>query len=140
MWFEENNQECVIRWNDNQVVIVRSKFFAVDLVGHVSRYSRKQKKKIQVSQFHMTSQYIKFMGGIDLADNLLANYCIRIRDKKYFCNVFLPLKIAQVFVGIGSLVLKLTLTQYNLNPYRINFIEFIIALTRYALFRRLSPK
>ena len=43
-------------------------------------------------------------------------------------------------VRIESLVLKLTLTQYNQNPYRINFIEFIIALTRYALFRRLSPK
>ena len=43
-------------------------------------------------------------------------------------------------VRIRSLVLKLTLTQYNQNPYRINFIEFIIALSRYALFCHLSPK
>ena len=42
-------------------------------------------------------------------------------------------------LGLG-VWFKLTLTQYNQNQYRINFIEFIIALTRYALFRRLSPK
>ena len=41
---------------------------------------------------------------------------------------------------IGNLVLKLTLTQYNQNLYQINFIEFIIAVPRYALFRHLFSK
>ena len=53
------------------------------------------------------------------------------------------------FFRIRSLVLKLTLTQYNQNLYQINFLEFItvktrlclrVALSRHALFRRLSTK
>ena len=52
-------------------------------------------------------------------------------------------------LGLGVLVLKLTLIKYNQNLFQINFIEFIIvkarfclrvALPRYALFRRLSTK
>ena len=42
-------------------------------------------------------------------------------------------------LGLESLF-KLTLTQYNQNLYQINFIEFIIALSRYALFCDLSTE
>ena len=57
--------------------------------------------------------------------------------------------LSENFGRIRSLVLKLTLTQYNQNLIQINFIEFItvktrlclrVALLRYALFRRLSTK
>ena len=49
---------------------------------------------------------------------------------------------ANTFVRIRSLVLKLTLTQYKqtYDVYQINFIEFIIALSRYALFCHLSTE
>ena len=43
-------------------------------------------------------------------------------------------------VRIKRFGFKLALTQYNQNLYRINFIEFIIALSNYALFRYLSSK
>ena len=63
-----------------------SNFLAVDPVGLVSRFSRKEKRKIQVSQPHMISQNNKFMGGVDLADNMLAS--IRIRGKKWWWRIF----------------------------------------------------
>ena len=75
----------------NQAVTLGSNFLAVDPVGRVSRFSRKEKRKIQVSQLHMISQYNKFMGGVDLADNMLANYRIRIRGKKVVVANFFQL-------------------------------------------------
>ena len=36
----------------------------------------------------MILQYNKFMGGVDLADNMLANYCICIRGKKWWWRIF----------------------------------------------------
>ena len=43
-------------------------------------------------------------------------------------------------LGLERVYFKLTLTQYNQNQYRINFIESIIALSHYALFRHLSTE
>ena len=48
-------------------------------------------------------------------------------------------EVYKMVLGLG-VCFKLTLTQYNQNLYQINFIEFIIALSSYALFRRLSTK
>ena len=43
-----------------------------------------------------------------------------------------------VLLGLESVCFKLTLTQYNQNLYQINFIEFTIALSHYALFCHFS--
>ena len=56
LWFEENKQVCFIRWNGNQAVTMGSNFLAVDLVGHVSHFSRKE-IKIQVSQHHKKTSH-----------------------------------------------------------------------------------
>ena len=48
-WFEENNQVCIIRWNDNQAVTMGSNFLALDPVDHVSHFSRKKKRKFKLA-------------------------------------------------------------------------------------------
>ena len=78
--------------------------------------------------------------------------CLEILGNSYISVMFLiqtKKNKIKSFVRIRSLILKVTLTQYNQNLYQINFIEFIIvktrlclrvALSRYALIRHLSTK
>lgn len=86
--FEKKNQVCITRWNDNKAVTVGSNFLDVEPISTVSRFSRSERKRVQVSQPYMISQYNKYMGGVDLADNMVANYRIRIRGKKWWWPIF----------------------------------------------------
>jgi hypothetical protein len=47
-----------------------------------------QKKKVIVTQPRLIEQYNHKMGGVDLCDNLVANYRIRIRGKKWWWPIF----------------------------------------------------
>ena len=53
------------------------------------RYNRKERKHVQIKQPKVIKQFNKHMGGIDLADNMVANYRIGIRGKKWWWPIFL---------------------------------------------------
>lgn len=80
--YEEKNGIIFVRWNDNSVVTLGSAFGKKHPIQNVSRYSRTQKKKVLVPQPRLIEQYNSKMGGVDLCDNFVANYRIRIRGKK----------------------------------------------------------
>lgn len=79
--FEEEKEICITRWNDNKAVIVGSNFLGIEPISSVSRFSRSERKKVQVGQPKLITEYKKFMGGVDLADNMVSNYRIRVRSK-----------------------------------------------------------
>lgn len=58
----------IVRWNDNSVVSIATKYDTVTPVKLVNRYSRVQKKKISVPQPKVISSYNQHMGEIDRAD------------------------------------------------------------------------
>lgn len=86
--YEEQNKIIVVRWNDNSVVTLGSTFGKIEHVKNVSRYSRKQRKKVSVPQPNLIEQYNNKMGGVDLCNNLVANYRIKIRGKKWWWPIF----------------------------------------------------
>lgn len=45
------------------------------------RYDRKQRKMVTIEQPHLVNEYNHLMGGVDLFDNAMNNYRIRIRGK-----------------------------------------------------------
>lgn len=53
----------------------------IEPIHAAKRYDRKQKKPISVKKPSMTYNYNKNMGGVDLHDNDIANYRIKIREK-----------------------------------------------------------
>lgn len=55
----------------------------------VRRFSRKERKNINIPQPHMISEYNRHMGGVDLLDNAVANYRISIRGKKWWWPLFI---------------------------------------------------
>lgn len=48
------------------------------------RYDRKQRKMVAIEQPYLVNQYNKYMGGVDLFDNAMNNYRIRVRGKKWY--------------------------------------------------------
>lgn len=67
-----------------QVVTLLSNFLSHTPMGHAKRYDRKQRKLVTIEQPHLVDQYNHRMGGVDLFDNAVNNYRIRIRGKKWY--------------------------------------------------------
>ncbi|KFM79969.1 PiggyBac transposable element-derived protein 3, partial [Stegodyphus mimosarum] len=71
-----------VQLNDYLVLTVGSKFEKSQPIKSVSCYSRMQKKKVFVPQLHLIEQYNAKMGKVDLCNNLVAKYKIRVCGKK----------------------------------------------------------
>ncbi|XP_046392163.1 piggyBac transposable element-derived protein 3-like [Ischnura elegans] len=82
-----NGDILVTRWNDNAVVTMMTNCIQG---GNkvVNRYSRKEKKNVTVPIPLAIAEYNKFMGGVDLCDQLLAMYRVNIRTKKWWWPFF----------------------------------------------------
>ena len=73
-------------WKDNKPVYVASNYDGVTPVVLKRRYSRTDKKHIQVDCPKMIDSYNKRMGGVDMVDRFLSEYRPSMRGKKWwFC-------------------------------------------------------
>ncbi|KAK9680482.1 Transposase IS4 [Popillia japonica] len=73
----------VIRWMDNSEVTIATNYDTIEPMVTVQRFSKEKKKKVGVPQPLAFNNYNRYMGGVDLHDNGVANYRIGIRGKKY---------------------------------------------------------
>lgn len=87
--YDHVNEISVLRWNDNSVVTVATNCESTEPNVFVKRYNRKEKKYISIPQPNMIANYNKYMGGVDLHDNAVANYRINIRGKKWWWPLFI---------------------------------------------------
>ena len=84
---DEQNEVIVCRWNDNNVVNMCSNTVGIEPISMATRYSAKEKKKIQVKQPHMVKVYNEHMGGVDRMDQNVSKYRIAIRGKKWYACI-----------------------------------------------------
>jgi len=109
-------QTLVVRWNDNSVVTVITNTCTVLPIVSAKRYNRKEHKEVMIPQPNLVAEYNKFMGGVDLHDNGIANYRIKIRGKKWWWPLFINM--------IDSTVVN-SWKIYNIaNETKISQIEF----------------
>ncbi|KAJ8941966.1 hypothetical protein NQ314_010185 [Rhamnusium bicolor] len=85
---ERTNGIIFTRWLDNSVVTVASNCYGISPMNQVKRYSRKDKKHIQVSRPFVIGEYNSGMGGTDLMDGGVNCYRIGIRSKKWWWCIF----------------------------------------------------
>ncbi|XP_040573820.2 piggyBac transposable element-derived protein 3-like [Lepeophtheirus salmonis] len=87
---EEVYTDCVslVKWKDNKVVSVASNKMRAQPLQKVKRWDRKQKKYIYIDIPNSICIYNKYMGGVDLFDQQVAAYRIRIRSKKWWWPLF----------------------------------------------------
>ena len=86
--YASDEKNMLVRWCDNSVVSVASNCTLTESTKLVRRWSRQQKKTIEVTMPEMVHTYNRNMGGVDLFDQFVANYRIRIRSKKWWWPFF----------------------------------------------------
>lgn len=76
-----NSGVCVAKWLDNNSEYVALNFAGVEPVGKVKRWSDAEKCKKEIDCPLIVLQYNKGMGGVDLADMLIALYRIPCKTR-----------------------------------------------------------
>jgi hypothetical protein len=79
-----DQSQIVTRWNDNSAVTLISSCLGDRPLGTAKRYSKEQKKYLEVPQPHVVSEYNKFMYGVDRFDQNNNHLRIAIGGKKWY--------------------------------------------------------
>ncbi|CAK6972410.1 piggyBac transposable element-derived protein 3-like [Scomber scombrus] len=79
---------AVVKWADNKTVTLVSSCASVIPVGQVRRYSKEEKKKISVPCPKIVSEYNTHMGGVDLADMMIALYRTPAKSHRWYLALF----------------------------------------------------
>lgn len=78
----------ITRWNNNSVVTLASNCPGVQPAGVAKRWSRAERKCVDVPQPFVVSQYNRYMGGVDRMHQNTAAYNITIRSRKWWWALF----------------------------------------------------
>lgn len=79
----------VVRWNDNSIVNLVSNKVGVHPIQTARRWSRAEKKKVDVPQPFLIRHYNRTMGGVDRMDQNIEKYRVGIRSKKWWWSIFI---------------------------------------------------
>lgn len=85
---DTRNGLVVVRWNDNSVVNTVSNMVGVEPVQTAKRWSRAERKRIEISQPFVIKHYNSTMGGVDRMDQNVEKYRSSIRSKKWWWALF----------------------------------------------------
>ena len=75
-------------WKDNKAVYMASNKWDIEPFTTCRRFSRVQKKTVNVPVPGLVQKYNRGMGGVDLLDNLVACYRIPYRTKKWWFPLY----------------------------------------------------
>lgn len=78
----------VVKWQDNKAVILTSSFVDSVPLSKVKRYSKDEKKKVDVTCPNIVTNYNMHMGGVDLSDMLVALYRTAFKTHKWYLSIF----------------------------------------------------
>ena len=78
----------VVKWRDNKVVTLASSFVGVHPLTTMKRYDKVAKSKVDVTAPNIVRQYNVHMGGVDLADMLIALYRTPLKAKRWHLVMF----------------------------------------------------
>lgn len=82
----------VVGWNDNKRVLLASNYVGVEPHDNCLRWDADEKKKVAVTRPAIVKTYNSHMGGVDLADQLVAVCPIPLKSKKWYRRV-----VARIF-------------------------------------------
>ena len=82
------DDNVVVVWKDSAPVYIASNFADINPVGECSRYSSKEKRKVEVDQPNIVTVYNTHMGGVDLLDSMVMCYAIPIRNRKWYWALY----------------------------------------------------
>lgn len=86
--FDTNNEVLALIWKDNNAVKMLSNHQSIAPLAAVKRYSKTEKKYVDLLQPNLIGEYNKYMGGVDKLDWHVQKYRIKIRGKKWYFPLF----------------------------------------------------
>ena len=122
-----NSGLVVVKWMDNGPVHIASNYLAVQPLGSVQRWCQKEKHTIDVACPRLILHYNKGMGGVDLADMLIALYRIPIKAKRWYIKIFWHL--VDICKTNAWLLYRRHCSILNIpKKQRLVFVDFIISV------------
>ena len=122
-----NSGLIVVKWMDNGPVHVASNYLGIQPLGSVQRWCPDRKQRVDIACPQLILHYNKGMGGVDLADMLIALYRIPIKTKRWYIKVFWHL--VDVCKTNAWLLYRRHCDQLQIpSKERLTFINFIIAV------------
>lgn len=85
---DNNEKVALVKWADNKAVLLGSSFVAAQPVEKIKRYNKEQKSKIDVTCPQIVKQYNAHMGGVDLADMLIAIHRTGFKTHRWYMGIF----------------------------------------------------
>lgn len=95
---------AIVKWFDNKAVTLASSCAAVSPVKEVRRFSKEQKKRVGVTCPNIVTQYNVHMGGVDLADMMVALY--RTPAKSHWWSMSLFWQMADIAINNAWLLYR----------------------------------
>ncbi|MEM6686592.1 MAG: transposase [Bacteroidota bacterium] len=86
---DKNSGIMLMRWFDNKTVQLASTYCSSKDIGTVKRWDAKSKSHIQVPCPEIVREYNSAMGGVDLADMLIALYRSPMKTKRWYLKVII---------------------------------------------------
>jgi hypothetical protein len=125
----QNNILSAVVWKDNRLVTLLSTFVGEQPKSEVLRFSKSQKKSVNVPCPSAVTIYNKHMGGVDLLDANIGRYKIRMRSRKWYIRLFYHL--LDTCVVNAWILQKRVLTQKNEDDKIITLVKFreVLAVT-----------
>jgi len=121
---DKKKKVLAVKWLDNKPVCLASSFVSLHPINTVKRYSKVTKSYVDVPLPKIVEQYNTHMGGVDLADMLVALYRIELKTHKWYMAVFSQL--LDICVNNAWLLYRQDCHQYKhqkvmrLKEFRIN--------------------
>lgn len=85
---DNNAGIAVVKWADTKCVTLASSCVSHTPTLEVKRYSKEEKKRVNVVCPQIIKQYNTHMGGVDLADMLIALYKTPYKSRRWYLGIF----------------------------------------------------
>lgn len=85
---DNDSHIVVVKWYDNKSVTLCSSYVASNPMTTIQRFSKEENRKIHIPCPQLIKHYNSHMGGVDLADMLIAIYRIRFKTHRWYMSIF----------------------------------------------------
>ena len=85
---DNNSGIIIVKWLDNSVVQLTSNYVGIEPMDQIERWDKTAGERKNVDCPQIVKAYNKSMGGVDLADMLIALYRISVKAKRCYIKIF----------------------------------------------------